>query len=126
MELIILSYNNEQKGELKVESNYGKFNVLWDGELPSIGERVDVELDIDNNLTWDKDIYLAKNDELQIQQTKEKTVIQGRLEEVSNDGFTVLRLSDSIITFVAKGLALPINSIIQIKVSNIKAYPTNY
>ena len=35
MELIILSYNDEQKRDLKVESKYGKFNVLWEGELPS-------------------------------------------------------------------------------------------
>lgn len=126
MELIILSYNNEQKKDLRVESKYGKFNVLWEGNLPSIGEKIDVELDIEKNLIWNKDIYLAVNDALQLSQSKEETVIQGKLEEVSDDGFTVLRLGDSIITFIAEGTALPINNMIQIKVSNVKAYPIDY
>ena len=115
MELIILSYNDEQKRDLKVESKYGKFNVLWEGEL-----------DIDQHLIWNKDIYLSMNDELQIKQSEEETIIQGKLEEVSDAGFAVLRLGNSIITFITEGTAFPINSNIQIKVVNVTAYPIDY
>ena len=126
MELIILSYNDEQKRDLKVESKYGKFNVLWEGELPLLGEKIDVELDIDQHLIWNKDIYLSMNDELQIKQSEEETIIQGKLEEVSDAGFAVLRLGNSISTFITEGTAFPINSNIQIKVVNVTAYPIDY
>ncbi|MDF9825381.1 hypothetical protein M2475_001836 [Breznakia sp. PF5-3] len=126
MELKILSYNNKQKRNIRVKSKYGEFNVIWDGELPVIGAEVDVELDIDKNLTWNTDISLATNNTLQIRQIQDDIVIQGKLEETDSDGFTVLRLNNSIITFITEGKAFPINSIIQIKILKIKAYPTDY
>lgn len=126
MELTILSCNNEQERNLTVESRYGTFNVIWDGELPEIGEKLKVELDIDKHLTWNIDIFLAEDTTHQIKQIQQNIVIQGNLEETSSDGFTVLRLKNSIIIFIAEGTAFPINSIIRVKIRNIKAYPVEY
>lgn len=98
--------------KVKIEKVYGKNIVYstefgegtgeWEGNIPEIGEKYFVEIEIDIELVWGRDINYVQKKTYSVLQKNEFTRFSGRLESLEEDGYTTVRISDSIITFISK------------------------
>lgn len=52
--------------------------------------------------------------------------ITGDLESVDEDGYMVLRLGSSIVTFMTQGMPAKIGSRVQVRVESVEVYPVEY
>jgi len=105
---------------------FGDIDVIWEGEIPDIGKTYDVELDVDEVLKWEQDIYLTCSESYTITREGKYTVLCGTLESFDSDGYAVLRIGDYIIPFLTEGNPFNLNSRIKIRAKSIKASPISY
>ena len=95
-------------------TDYGKATALWEGEKPTINFEYHVEIDIDDSLTWEKDIIKNETGEYSIQMHDNRIFLAGMLDSVDDDGYAVLRIGESIITFVTNGIPFVNGSFIKL------------
>jgi len=72
------------------------------------------------------DVYLVSNEKPAIISNGIGTSLFGVLESVDDDGYSVLRIGDSIISFFAHGSSFSIGSSIKIITDSISASPVSY
>ena len=104
----------------------GDVFVNWVGDKPEIGNVYEIELDIDGILIWGKDVTLSNDVSFSIEFNENFTFLYGILESVDSDGYAVLRMDDSIISFLTQGDPFDIGSSIKISTGLISAYPVYY
>lgn len=104
------------------KTGYGDVSVYWIGETPVENKAYDVELETDQLLLWDRDIF-ATEEQLTICDDNRKVKIIGDLESVDADGYMVLSIGDSIIPFMTQGVPIEKGIRIQVGVELIEAYP---
>lgn len=110
---------------INFSTNYGKGIGIWKGEEPQEGIECFVEIDIDDILKWQKDIvYFEEN--YSISYDSKKIYISGKFESIEDDGYTILRIEDSIIAIETTGLPLEIGKFIKIACDNLFLYEVKY
>ena len=107
-------------------TKYGVLSLKWQGELPLVNHEYDVEFDINETLYWNKDIVLSQTEDYLIKSRDNSISLYGVLESIDSDGYTVLRIDNNIVTFIAKGVAFKVGSKIEVCVDSITAYPFDY
>ncbi|MCL2571928.1 MAG: hypothetical protein FWE11_05950 [Defluviitaleaceae bacterium] len=107
-------------------TSYGAINVDWDGTIPEIEKKYDIELDIDEPLIWGANIVSSITPNNTITIKDNMILISGILETVHHDGYSVLRIGESIITFLAQGNSLICGSNITIIAKSMRAFPVSY
>lgn len=100
-------------------SEFGKAKAKWNDGKPKC-KTYDVEIDIENCLKWDIDIKKTlKPVDLIFIDKKGKIIITGIFESIDEDGYTILRIGNSIITFLTEGSIPEIGSPIELNVDLI-------
>jgi len=107
-------------------TSYGAINVDWNGTIPEIEKWYDIELDIDEPLTWGANIVSSITPNNTITVRDNMLLISGILETIHPDGYSALRIGESIIPFLAQGDALTCGSNITLIAKSIKAFPEDY
>jgi len=85
-------------------SEFGIGVAIWHGKTPKVNSVQHVEFDIKETLTWGVDIYPSDVESCTINMVNKKLVILGQLESVDEDGYTVVRLGNSIIPLDVQGI----------------------
>lgn len=107
------------------KTDFGEVSVYWRGNPPVENETYDVEFEIEKLLFWDRDINFSK-EKLTICDNNYEILIIGDLESIDEDGYTVLRMGTSIITFMAQGIPIEKGCRIQVRLERVYVYPIKY
>jgi len=113
------------RGEnIEVDTQFGIISGTWVGELPNKNSIRDIEIEFDDTLEWNKDILKVDTSEFKCGNVGEKIFFIGRIEAIENDGFTVVRFGESIITIDTKGVPFVIGEFIKFEVAKLDFYDT--
>lgn len=104
------------------KTDYGEVSVYWVGKTPIENEVYDVEFEASKLLLWDRDINVTA-EQLTICDNNNEIKIIGELESIDEDGYMVLRIGDSIVTFMTQGIFADKGARIQVRLEFIEAYP---
>ena len=107
-------------------SDFGHAIADWNGEVPKINREYQVEFDINNTLTWEKDITKRGKNTKLIQQSGGAIQIYGDIDSIDDDGYTVLRIGDSIIPFLTTGTPFPVGTSVVLSTEKITLSPIDY
>lgn len=107
------------------ETKFGKITLAWNGVLPQINQQYEVELDADEILEENINIFLSDED-VSMFDFNNKKIIIGDLESIDDDGYTILRIENQILPLWSKNIEKFINKRVKIYLKNIYAYPINY
>ena len=107
-------------------NDFGGAKAYWDGEKPIAHQEYQVEVDIDNTLDWHKDVLPDNDCKGSIQLKNDSIFISGCIDSIDNDGYTVLRLGDSIIPFLTTGTPFQVGTYATLSVETITLSPVNY
>lgn len=104
MKVLINRVVNLTKGYTVAYSNeYGSTSVFWNGAKPQINKEYFVEIEVPGVLNWQKDITITdmncKIEELD----NGIAYISGVLESIEDDGYTIMKIGDSIIAIETQG-----------------------
>jgi len=114
--------NNVIDGIVHGETCFGNIHVRWIGEKPGIGKIYHIELDIADHLEWHIDITLSCNNNSSITYDEKSISLFGVIESVEDDGFTILRLGQSMVPLITRGIAFEIGSHVRVCVASVSAY----
>ncbi len=107
-------------------SSFGCAKAYWDGEEPIANSEYQVEVDINNTLVWNKDVLRHENYECAIQLKNDFILISGCIDSIDEDGYTVLRIGDSIIPFLTTGDPFQVGTNITLSTGTITLSPIDY
>lgn len=107
-------------------SDFGSAKAYWDGEEPTENSKYQVEVDINNTLVWNGDILENEDQECSIQLKNGFILISGRIDSIDEDGYTVLRIGDNIIPFIATGNPFQVGTYIKLSTVKITLSPIDY
>ncbi|WP_432663391.1 hypothetical protein R9X47_22770 [Wukongibacter baidiensis] len=119
MEVKIIEFLNDQY--VRVVTKYGELDSRWFGIVPPLGSIKHVELEIDELFEWGDNIFLSEEKEFRIESDNIICII-GKLESIDDDGYTVIRLGESIISIIIKGISQSIGEYVRLKVTDIELY----
>lgn len=118
--------NMHEKYMISFSVKNGKGKGIWCGESPIVGLEYYVEVDINDDLAWGKNILETRKEIFSIDLFEEKIILTGKICSVDSDGYVILDLGDSSITFLAAGTALPVESYVRLEIKELLLYPVNY
>lgn len=106
-------------------TDYGKGVGIWKGEEPNAGSEYFIEIDIDDILNWQKDIIYSE-ESYNISYDSKKIYISGKFELIEDDGYTIIRIGNSIIALETIGSPYEIGKFIKISCNNLFLYNVKY
>jgi len=107
-------------------SDFGCAKAYWKGKEPSVNSNYQVEVDIDHTLMWGKEVLFEENSKPNIQQKNDQIFVTGCIDSIDEDGYTVLRLDDSIIPFLTIGEPYQVGAHVRLCTKLITLYPVDY
>ena len=117
--------NAQGNNIIKFTTEYGNACALWNGTAPQINEEYTVEFEIPNVLCWKRDIISAQEGYL-ITIENNKFCLVGLFESIDDDGYTVIRLGESIIPIETEGEPLKLGSFVKLTTNTLVLYEVNY
>lgn len=126
MHIQILDVENIQN-EIKVrfETPIGVGVGIWNGELPVLGDRTDIEIDIDDDLEWGKNITMTNSNIGMIAIEKNLFRFVARVISYEDDGCLTVKLGDSVVFLDVDNVPSTIQGWVEGKVKAVRLYPTN-
>ena len=121
MQIVPVAHSSYQ---IQFTSAAGEAVVGWKGaELPTLGEAVDVELEIDDARDWSE--IEVVDAEPGLHRTPD-AVVRGRVVAVDEDGVLTLSIAGATVLLETRGQAPDglIGTVIQFDAARISAYPT--
>lgn len=96
----------DDKASVFFSTEYGTAHAIWNGDTPERDNEYFVELEIEETLTWGINLIRSENENFAIGMEEDKYCIIGYLESTEEDGYSVLRLGESIISLMVEGTPL--------------------
>lgn len=126
MKLIIKEVVNQTQGyEVNFSSEYGSATALWSGNEPQVNQEYCTEIEVPGVFYWQKNIAVTE-DECIILSEQNVVHIVALLESIEDDGYTVLRLGDSIISIETQGEPPKVGSNVKLNTNNLLLYEVTY
>jgi hypothetical protein len=126
MRIKILDVKNIQNEiKVKFETSIGTGAGTWNGELPTLGDCTDIEIDIDDNFDWGKNIITSNKDICMIAIENNLFRFVAQVISYEDDGCLTIKLGDSIIFLDVDNVPSAIEGWIEGKAKSIRLYPTN-
>lgn len=94
-----------EKNSVLVQIENNEFIAVWDGNKPIKNKNYDVEMDIDDELRWNSNIFLSnkKTNEI-VSNSNNKIKIIGRLDYNNEYNLATLKVYNSIVLIDVEGL----------------------
>lgn len=103
-----------------------RFFAEWDGKKPEKNIKYDVEVDIDDEFTWNTNIVLSVESVSSISQDEKHINIVAKLDYNYEDNLASLKVDGSIVLIDLEGVEKNIsNQWVKLQCSSIKVYNTN-
>lgn len=108
------------KNNVLVQIKNSEFIAVWDGDKPIKNKKYDVEMDIDDELIWNSNIFLS-NEKNEIVSNSNGIKIRGKLNYNSEYNLAILKVYDSIILIDIAGIDDNLlNQWVEVKCSSIR------
>lgn len=124
---ILITEIFESQSELLVRfhSEIGNGIDLWNGVTPKTGDTLDVELDINEVFSWQKNIESSSTEASLITAINSTVQITAKLIQGANENCVALKLGDSIILIEIEESLPQKSCFVQITTTKLHLYPTN-
>ena len=122
---VIEAINQSQGLQVNFSTEYGNATALWSGNEPQISKEYFVELEVPGVLYWQKDITVSE-EECGIALKSGMVHLVGLFESIEDDGYTVIRLGDSIISIETQGEPPETGNNVKLTTNNLLLYEVNY
>jgi hypothetical protein len=124
MRVKIVSIKEKPDGRLIVEfeSPCGRGRAEWMDVKPIADQSCDAQFDFKEKLEWGRNLLPGKHKEPGISMEKDIMVIRGTLERIGDEGLTVIRLGDSLITLAARGAPQVTEGPVELRSRSVKLY----
>jgi hypothetical protein len=122
---VMEAINQTQGCQVNFSTEYGNATALWSGNEPQINKEYFVELEVSGVLGWQKDINVSE-EKCGISLDSGTVHLVGLFESIEDDGYTVIRLGDSIISIETQGEPPDIGSNVKLTTNNLLLYEVNY
>lgn len=124
---ILINKVINQKSDYRVNFStaYGSAIALWKGNKPELDKEYFVEIEVSNVFCWQKDIVVT-HEKCSILSEGNTVQIVAVFESIEKDGYTVLRLGDSIISIETQGEVPPLGSNVKLTANNLILYEVMY
>lgn len=128
MEIKINEVNHKSlKCYVIFSTEFGNSKALWNGETPpEVNKGYFVEFEVPGILRWGEDIIISDKKEYVIKMDNGITQLAGMVESVDEDGYTVVRIDENIITLETEGSPFPIETFVIVKTDNLILFDVNY
>lgn len=111
--------------QVTFSSEFGKGFAQWVGLPPTSGEIYDVEIDIDEVLTWGESVTTSTSDIPAIYLKGGLLYFVGRVVQYEKNGCLSLSIGDSVILVSVEGAPDELGTTVVCKTASVKLYPTN-
>lgn len=111
--------------EIEYSSDYGASIAQWIGPPPEVSGTYDVEIDIDDDLTWGQNISATDKKNPIIFSAEDKLVLIGLIINSSEDGCIAITLGEIIILLDVNNAPRGIEGPVECHATNVKMYPIN-
>ena len=118
--------NEGSKNTVMFSTEYGNAKATWNGELPEANKEYFVEFEITDILVWQKNVTLSEKLKNVIGMENDAFYMIGFLESVEEDGYTVVRLGESIVSLEIEGNSLQQGTFVKVKADRLLLYDMNY
>jgi len=110
---------------VKFSTTVGFAVAEWHGPCPKFGEQYDVELDIDAEFVWGKNICVSLSTKNAIEASEDCIHATGTLLRTSPDGHAIIDLAGSIVLIELLGYASEAPVFVDLQFNKLTIYPTN-
>ncbi len=104
---------------------HGSAKGSWIGGSPYPSSYYDVELEIDEEFTIDRNMVKVLSHDFMISTENDHVVLQGRIESADADGVCTLRIGDSLVLLDVTGELPRVGDFVQVICSDILLFDTN-
>jgi hypothetical protein len=126
MRIKILDIKNIQNEiRVKFETPIGVGTGIWNGKLPALGDYTDIEIDIDDNFEWGKNITTTNSNISMIAIENNLFCFVARVISYEDDGCLTVTLGDSVVFLAVDNVPDGIQGWVEGKVKAVRLYPTN-
>lgn len=108
------------------QSKLGSGKALWYGDSPVVNNEYHVEIEIHDNLLWGDNIVSSLSRQYNIESVNDGLILTGEIESIDDDGYTVIRLDESIVCIEATGEPLPLGTFVNVHTKNVEFFNLNY
>ena len=110
---------------ISFSTTFGNAVGFWVGEEPVIGRNYHIEIEIDTILKYGISINKSSINSFSISRKNSQIKISGRLESVDDDGFTIIKLEDYIVSFLSEGVTELVGFYVDILIDYITLFQYN-
>lgn len=107
------------------KTDLGNLSLIWKDDNPIENQEYEVELENDEILMLNNNVYITEELPTIFEDEQGITII-GDLESIDEDGYLVMRVENSIISFLAQNINLNVGLRIMIQITFLEAYPVSY
>jgi hypothetical protein len=107
-------------------TDFGDAVALWNGSIPQPDTIHHVEVEISDTLIWDKNIEQVQKNMCSLGMETGEFFLVGRLESADDEGYSVIRIGDSVVVVIAKGSRPPLGAFVRIRVKAVALYEAKY
>ena len=128
MRIQVINYGvkvSQDKIVVVFRTKYGDTRAIWQGTIPPILSELEVEFEIQGILTWGLDIVAVNSVEPRIFNVDDSLHIRCVLESIEPDGYTVVRVDNSIIVIETEGTAPPVGTWVEVKSVKVLLYDSH-
>lgn len=126
MNIRILSIETHQQQErVKFESTVGVGFGVWIGKLPTQGESIDVEVEIDDDLKWGRNITMTNESASTITSENSQFRFVAEVVTYEGNGCLSVRLGESVILLNVEDVPGNVKGWVECRAESVKLYPTN-
>ena len=127
MKVKILEIDQQpSKNFVTFSTEFGVAKALWAGNIPEVYQECFVEFEIPDVLVWGKNIIQSEKLEYSIGMDNDLLYLAGILESVESDGYTVIRLGETIVSIEADGRPFKLGTYVKIKTNRLVLYDIKY
>lgn len=107
-------------------TEFGSAKAIWQGDTPRPNLEYFVEMEISNILTWGRDIIRVDECSYSVGMEGDVLYFIGYIESIDDDGYTVIRLGDSIIAIEVDGNPFPQGVFVKVLANEVSLFNVNY
>lgn len=122
MEIQVLSIENGSKIHFQCSAGVG--SAIWQGDLPLVGESLDVELDVDDCLEWLVNVNTAQDKGYKIVETADHHILAVKVVSQEID-VLVVDFVGNIVMLDIEGMQEGVSGWIEICAKELTLSPTN-
>lgn len=115
----------EDKLLVDFQSSAGSCTALWVGPIPKIGDKLDVEFDLEEVFSLGKNLMPSSRKTSSITVVNEVTKITAELIQDEDGKYTALNFGDSIILIELDEPLTQKACFVEVSATRIRLYPTN-